>query len=351
MAPFFVAVLMAISAPPPDAPQPKASESGTVYLDSLLSDPDTIFDGNARFRALKRVQFGSQQFSHALVSEAHMHRNVGARFSAVTFALGKRFKTFEATIGRDNAEQELGRSYCYFEVYADGKKIYSSPAMRSALSSFVAEGGYAFKVARPQEIKLDVENVETLKLAIQMPDFPQRGDRVDRAAGCAFGEARVTLKPGQTLPSPAPEALSEPQRLAVRQAVDTLLKRIPMTTEPVKLALAPFRLDEGGSGSSAALWICLYERLDRQTARRETLHLLDDAAQAEFSRKLPAGSKADDREERMRAARNVGADWFLDARLTQGEKGWQVELEVRDTNDGAPIARSVSKVVQPAGNL
>ena len=346
MVPFFVAVLLALVAPPPESPP----TSAVVYLDSLLADPTTIFDGNARFRALKRVQFGSQTCSHALVSEAHMHRSVGARFSAVTFALGKRFKTFEATLGRDNAEQEYGRSYCYFEVYADGKKIYSSPAMRSALSSFVADGGYAFKVARPQEIKLDVENVETLKLAIQMPDFPQRGDRVDRAAGCAFGEARLTLKPGQALPPPLTKDDSPaPYRRAIRQALDGLLRKLPEPGgEPQKLALAPFRIDEGGGGTPAGWWIYLSEQLDRQAIRPETFRLLEGSPQAEFSRLLP---EARTREEIVRAARNVGADWFLDAHLAEGEKGWQVELELRDTSDGALVARSVAKVVQPAATL
>ena len=349
MFPFFVTAMTAQAVSPPEAP----ASSPTVFLDSLLADPNTVYDGNVRFRALKRVQFGSQNYSHALVSEAHMHRNVAARFSAVAFPLGKRFKTFEAVIGRDNREQEFGRSYCYFEVYADGRRVYSSPAMRSAMASFVAEGNYAAKISRPQEIRLDVENVETLKLVIQMPDFGQRGERVDRAAGCAFAEARVTLKPGVSLPTSPKDEDRAPYRRAIRQALDGLLRRLPEPVgEPAKLAISTFRLDEGASGSSAEWWIYLSEQLDRQTIRPETLRLLEGPAQAEFARLLPDANGAPPaRENVVRAARNVGADWFLDARLTSGEKGWQVELEVRDTNDGALIARSVAKVVRPAGNL
>jgi hypothetical protein len=353
MAPFFVAVLLAVSAPPPDSPQPK--ERATVYLDALLSDPSTVYDGYSRFRAMKVAQLGSLTVRHALVSEAHMHRDAPARFSAVSFELGKRFQSFDATLGRDNLEQEFGRSYCYFEVYADGRKIYSSPAMRSSLSSVFAESGSANKVKAPQDVRIDVSDVNTLKLVIQMPEFGQRGDFVHRAAGCVFGEARLTLKPGQTLPPPPPKDDSPgPYRRAIRLALDSLLRKLPEPGgEPQKLALAPFRLDEGGSGTSAGWWIYLSEQLDRQTIRPETFRLLEGPAQAEFARLLPPSKDeaSPAREAIERAARNVGADWFLDARLTQGEKGWQIELEVRDTNDGALIARSVSKVVQPAGNL
>lgn len=335
MVPLILATLLAFSAPPPDSPP-------VVYLDALLAEPSTVFEGNARFRAVKRAQFGSQQVGHALLSEAHMHRSAPARYSSVSFALGKRYKSFEAILGRDNAEQELGRSYCYFEVYADGRRIYSSPAMRSPLSSFVAEGGYAFKVARPQEIKLDVENVETLKLVIQMPEFGQRGDRVDRAAGCTFGEARLTLKPGASPPESAKAEDPAPYRKAIRQALDSLLRKLPESgSEPPKVALAPFRLDAGASGTSAGWWIYLSEQLDGSAG----VQPLSGSAQSEFSRQSPEPAS---HEVLARAARNAGADLVLSGALAETEKGWEIRLELRETADGALVARAAAKFVQPA---
>ena len=112
MVPLILATLLAFCAPPPDSPS-------LVYLDALLAEPSTVFEGNAHFRAVKRVQFGSQQVGHALVSEAHMHRSAPARYSSVSFALGKRYKSFEAILGRDNAEQELGRSVHHLRLISE----------------------------------------------------------------------------------------------------------------------------------------------------------------------------------------------------------------------------------------
>lgn len=80
----------------------------------------------------------------------------------LTYDLGGRYSTFEATLGFDDAARGKGRVDC--RVVADGKELYANPDLR-------ADGP-------PVTLKLPVEKVEQLKLLVDFGKGQDTGDRV-----------------------------------------------------------------------------------------------------------------------------------------------------------------------------
>ncbi|MGC4042527.1 MAG: NPCBM/NEW2 domain-containing protein [Armatimonas sp.] len=320
------------------APQEPPADK-VVYLDSLLSNLTTKMEGFTPYRKTDAT-FGNTVVKHGLSTEIAFHASVLARYSAITFSLDKRYETFEALIGRDNTEAALGQSYCFFEVYADGKRVYSSPAIRSQLSDVLAQGGDAFKVKVPQKVSIDVRNVEQLKLAVQLPNFPQKGYRVNRAAGCVWGDAKLTLKPGERPEIISiPEAKDQAARTALNRAVAALLKRMPQSAngEAQRLAVTPLLMDSGAPGTPE-LRDYTKRLIGRQATSLTLLTLQDGSDETEFLRRFkadtdlltkPAGIAS--------AARNSGADLVLVPSLIDDD-GWKIELKVLETGDGATVA-------------
>ncbi len=310
-----------------------------VYLDSLLSNLTTKMEGLTPYRKTKAT-LGNSPVQHGLSTEVAFHANVQARYSAITFSLDRRYETFEALIGRDNDEASLGQSYCFFEVYADGKRVYASPAMRSSLSDVATQGGEAQKVKTPQKISLDIRNVDLLKLVVQLPNFAQKGYRVNRAAGCVWGDARVTLKPGERQEVIAPpEAKDQAARTALSRAVTQLLKRLPMPAngEAQHLAVTPMLLDPGAPGSAELRDYT--KRLIGRHATTQTLVVLQDGTdETDFLARFKANVDLIRKPaEIASAARNSGADLVLVPSIIDDE-GWKLDLKLLETADGATVA-------------
>jgi hypothetical protein len=309
-----------------------------VYLDSLLKSPTTHQEGLNPYRAADAT-FGDQRVRHGLMTDVAAHANVQARYSSVSFALGKKYQTFHALIGRDNNEANLGQSYCYFEVYADGKRVFDSPAMRSALTDTVAHGGTAHKVKTPQSVTIDVSSVEQLKLVVQLPEFRQTGYRINRASGCVWGEARLTLKPGEKRDDSASLASVADQKAkeAFRRAVGVLLRRLPPSSEPRRVAVAPLVLDSGAPGGPK-LRELVAQLMQRRPSGPTLLTLLEPDEEKELAEKLTADTRLLARPAAIASiGRNVGADLVLLPALIDDD-GWKAELRLLETADGVILA-------------
>ena len=93
--------------------------------------------------------------------------------SSLTYDLDKRYTTFEALVGFDEAGKRKGRVDC--RVFADGREIYGNPDLRAD--------------AEPVSLSLPVVGAEQLKLVIDFGADEDTGDRV------IWGNARVYRRP------------------------------------------------------------------------------------------------------------------------------------------------------------
>jgi len=102
--------------------------------------------------------------------------------SDLTFDLGRRYATFEALVGFDDAGKKKGRVDC--RVFADGKELYANPDLRAD--------------APPVRLALAVAGAEQLRLVV---DFGPDEDTGDRAI---WAEARLYRRPPPTQPASGP---------------------------------------------------------------------------------------------------------------------------------------------------
>ena len=82
--------------------------------------------------------------------------------SALTYDLERRYATFEALVGFDDAAKKKGRVDC--RVIADGKELYANPDLRAD--------------APPVKLSLSVAGAEQLKLVVDYGPDEDTGDRV-----------------------------------------------------------------------------------------------------------------------------------------------------------------------------
>jgi hypothetical protein len=81
---------------------------------------------------------------------------------SLTYDLGRRFATFEALVGFDDAVRGKGRVDC--RVFADGKELYSNPDLTAA--------------GPPVKLKLPVAGAEQLRLVVDFGRNQDTGDRI-----------------------------------------------------------------------------------------------------------------------------------------------------------------------------
>ena len=98
--------------------------------------------------------------------------------SALTYDIDRRYATFEALVGFDEASKKKGRVDC--RVFADGKEIYANPDLRAD--------------AAPVRLSLPVAGAEQLKLVIDYGPDDDTGDRV------IWAHARLYRRPPSTTP-------------------------------------------------------------------------------------------------------------------------------------------------------
>lgn len=82
--------------------------------------------------------------------------------SELTYDLDRRYATFEAVVGFDDAAKKKGRVDC--RVFADGKEIYANPDLRAD--------------APPIRLALDVAGAEQLRLVVDYGPNEDTGDRL-----------------------------------------------------------------------------------------------------------------------------------------------------------------------------
>lgn len=111
--------------------------------------------------------------------------------SVLTYDLDRKYATFEATVGFDDAAKKKGRVDC--RVFADGKELYANPDLRGD--------------APPVRLALPVAGAEQLRLVVDFGPEEDTGDRV------IWAEARLYRRPppggtptstAATTPSPRP---------------------------------------------------------------------------------------------------------------------------------------------------
>ena len=107
----------------------------------------------------------------------------------LTYDLGGRYSTFEATLGFDEAAKGKGRVDC--RVVADGKELYANPDLR-------ADGP-------PVKLKLPVEKVEQLRLLVDYGRGQDAGDRVIWGNARLYREPPPKVADSAASPSPRPD--------------------------------------------------------------------------------------------------------------------------------------------------
>ncbi len=116
--------------------------------------------------------------------------------SALTYDLDRRYATFEALVGFDDAGRKKGRVDC--RVFADGKELYANPDLRAD--------------APPVRLNLPVAGAEQLKLVVDFGPDEDTGDRV------IWANARLYRRPpgagptstGAVSSPPAPPTTTPP---------------------------------------------------------------------------------------------------------------------------------------------
>ena len=98
--------------------------------------------------------------------------------TALTYDLDRRYATFEATVGFDDAGKKRGRVDC--RVFADGKELYGNPDLRAD--------------APPVRLAMPVLGVQQLKLVVDFGPDEDTGDRV------IWANARLFRRPQDTPP-------------------------------------------------------------------------------------------------------------------------------------------------------
>ncbi len=105
--------------------------------------------------------------------------------TSLTYDLDRRYATFEALVGFDEAGKKKGRVDC--RIFADGKEVYANPDLRAD--------------AEPVRLSLPIAGAEQLKLVVDFGPDEDTGDRV------IWGNARIYRRPPELGPT---KTTSEP---------------------------------------------------------------------------------------------------------------------------------------------
>ena len=209
-------------------------DASIVYLETLFKAPGVKYDGNLVFTPRKGKVDG-EAFEHAMSADARFDPSGRSDVCGMMIPLEGKYLRFQARVCRDDQLSREGTGFCYFEVYADGKQLFKSDALRSKLYP-VRIGDTRGKRVGGQDLDVDIKGVRTLRLVVRYADdFLQTatfstgrvgGDAVRIAAGCLWLEARLTTGAGATLDK---EKLSErDQRIqsAARLAARSLRRQL-----------------------------------------------------------------------------------------------------------------------------
>ena len=324
-----------------------------VYLDTLLRAPGTRFVGHRAYTATAAVMEG-RRYARSLTTDVTNNAVATEQFSEMTVALNGRYSRFLATLGRDDVTHINGPAYCYFEVYADGQRVFRSQAIRSRLSPVQTPASGALR-AGPQELVLPVVGVGSLRLVTRYASgLSQRARLVNRAAGCVWGNARLL-----PVPPPRPEALisDAPLRKAVQTAALRLAAQVTGSPKqvrrlPLALGVTPLRVEAGAAGHEEAIRTLVAQQLF--TVRRGPSYVFKPLSASNAAALLVAvpvaGSTVRTTPEAVAAiGEGVGADLVLLGSVGRNPKSgiWQVALRLVPTHAKGPAAAGFKPVVVP----
>lgn len=178
---------------------------------------------------VRRAFIGGVVFPRALLADvSYSPSDPAAQSSYAVYNLNGQFETFAATVGRDDGKVTQGVGLVYFDVYADGRRIYHSRASKGAATDVTAPGAEARVTARPQEIRADVKGVRTLKLvAAYAGELTQTGSgSLYYGMGCVWGDARLLSSHAVRLDAQgAPQTALQPTAAALADPLFSLHPR------------------------------------------------------------------------------------------------------------------------------
>ena len=328
----------------------QAQEAGsTIYVDTLLNLPGTQWSGNERYVTLRAMMNGVL-YNRSVTTNVSRNDDPGRQYSTLTIELNAKCDRFQATVGREDTRQLRGPGYCVFEVYGDGQRLFRSEAIRSNLTP-VRVDSIGVKRNAPQEVDVSVRGVRTLQLKTRYAsEFSQQARFVDRAEGCVWGQARLTLTGSDV----SGEFTEGPIRDALRSAAIRVTSAFPALSKeakPLRLGIAGLRLPkngEPGAGRGDA-----EEKLRALVA--DTVFGMHRDGKASVAPLPAADAKAlgaalsgesaarDNAQAALAIARGFHADLLLFGAMAAKPNGGKVTMRLIDVKTG----KTLSEVVTP----
>lgn len=313
-----------------------------VYVDTLLQMPTTQQTGNSPFRPVTATLDGVN-YGRSLLTEVNNNATATSQYASLTISLNNKFERFQVTVGRDDTLAARGPGYCFFEVYADGKRVFRSMALRSALTPVKTGVRGGPKASAPQRIDISVRGVRSLRLLTRYAlEFSQEARYVNRAMGCVWGAPRLIFA------SDAPPEVVV-QNAGVRQAVREAAQRLAGTVanlpaykgraEPFQVGVTPLRVDPNPPADEPAVRALIANELGAQRrAEKRILEPLLPSDAAALAAALPIGGSARLSPGSVAAiGRGNRADFVILGALTRTAGRWQILLRLIETKDGAVI--------------
>lgn len=232
----------------------RRQESNVVYLETLFKAPGVKYDGNLVFTP-RRAKVDGEIFAHAMSADARFDPSGRSDTCGMTIPLDGKYLRFQARVCRDDQLAREGTGFCYFEVYADGKLLVKSDAIRSKLYPVRIDDTRGKRVGG-QDLDVEVKGARSLRLVVRYAsDFVQTatfstgrvgGDPVRIAAGCLWVDAKLTTGEGATLDTEKLTERDQRVQTAARLAARSLrsqLQAIEKSGPLFKIAILSIRED------------------------------------------------------------------------------------------------------------
>lgn len=318
-----------------------------VYVDTMRGLISSRQEGFRPFVPVTAVM-DNAVFPRSLTTEVSNNADPRDHTTTLTLRLDGRYDRLIATVGRDDRGHLNGPAYCYFEVWGDGRQLWKSEAIRSAVTPVLA-GASASKRKVPQELDVSVRGVLYLRLVTRYArEFSQQAPLVNRASGCIWGTPRLVPPPATTDRELIPD---EDLRIAVQTAALRLSSRITGDAKyrgrlPLRLGIAPLRIEKGTldlrvtAEDETALRAVLSNQLfSVKQGFENVFDPLKPADSAGIAAALPADGSARGSAASVSAiGRGFKADFVLFGALVRIASGWQIQVRLIETKKGDTVA-------------
>jgi hypothetical protein len=327
-------------------------------VDVLVAAPTTQMTGNTAFQP-RQATMNGVQYARSLVTEVNNNATATQQFSSMTIDIGGRFSRFQVTVGRDDALAARGPGYAVFEVWGDGRRLFRSYALRSAMTTVQTGPGGGTKSQVPQKIDISVRGIRSLRLLTRYAlEFSQQARYVNRAMGCVWGNPMLIFAPD------APPELVITHagvKMAVREAAERLAGSVSNSPRykdpkswPLRVGVTPLRVDPGPPADEPAVRALIAKELSavRRGREQQVLTPLSQADHASLAAALPVGGSARLSGESVAAiGRGVKADFVALGALIQTAGRWQVQVRLIETKQGGLLEQVTVPVPDMTGGL